>query len=85
MCTLFQKLRIFKYILLLLLLFFFAFTVFVYTEDGRYTFEERMSIDLDTAILLPYVKENKNWQFPPPPPPIPHPTQSAPIFAHFQL
>jgi len=55
--------KILKYLLLLLTLFSFAFVVFVFTKDGRYTFEEKMSINLDREIVVPYIENNKNWSY----------------------
>lgn len=54
--------KIFKYLLLLLLLFSFAFGVFVFTKDGRYTFEERLSINLDKSLVMPYIENHDLWK-----------------------
>jgi hypothetical protein len=53
--------KIFKYLLLLLLLFSFAFFVFVFTKDGRYAFEEKMTINIGKDVVVPYIEDNKQW------------------------
>lgn len=54
--------RILKYIFLLLLLFVLALSVYVSTQNGKFTIEKSRVIQLDKSTLFQYVNDFQNWK-----------------------
>ncbi len=53
--------KILKYILLLLVLVAISVTVFVATQDGKYTIKNEREINLPKSTVFNYIADLKNW------------------------
>lgn len=53
--------KILKYVLLLLLLTAVSMTVFVATQDGRFSIENEREIELPKSTVFNYIADLKNW------------------------
>lgn len=54
--------RILKYIFLLLLLVFVALCVYIFTQNGSYSVQEKLEIQLPKSTLFNYVNDYQNWK-----------------------
>ncbi|MXN90197.1 hypothetical protein GR160_03075 [Flavobacterium sp. Sd200] len=54
--------KIVKYIFLLLLLASIATTVFIATQDGKYTIKREKVINVSRPVLYNYLNDYKNWE-----------------------
>lgn len=53
--------RILKYIFLLLVLVFVALSVYLFTQEGSYSVNEKLVIQLPKSTLFNYVNDYRNW------------------------